>query len=292
MRELTLSACAKLNLTLDILRRRPDGYHDLAMVMQSISLADSVTLTLEEAPGVRCESDLGYLPCDGRNLAVKAALAFFRDTGISAPGLRIRLHKRIPTSAGMAGGSSDAAAVLRGLRALLAPHLPETELERTAATVGSDVPYCLRGTTALAEGRGEVLTDLPPLPHCWFVVCKPDFPISTPELFSRVRVEALAYHPDTKGMQAALAAGDLEGVARRMFNVFEEVLPRKYGEVFTIKHRLLELGAMNAAMSGSGPTVYGLFSRRAAAEEAFAALRGEYAQCFLAEPVARAGEVL
>ena len=288
MRELTLSAWAKLNLTLDILRRRPDGYHDLSMVMQSISLKDDVTLTLEEAPGIRCESNLSYISCDERNLAVKAALAFFRDTGISAPGLRIRLYKRIPSCAGMAGGSSDAAAVLRGLRALLSPELPLAELERTAATVGSDVPYCLRGTTALAEGRGERLTDLPALPHCWFVVCKPDFPISTPELFSCVRVGALAYHPDTKGMLAALSAGDLEGVARRLFNVFEEVLPRKYGEVFSIKHRLLELGAMNAAMSGSGPTVYGMFLSQAAAERAYLALREEYGQCFLAEPVARA----
>lgn len=283
---LQLKAYAKLNLTLDILRKRPDGFHDLAMVMQSISLADDVSISVEEEPGIRCESNLGFLPCDERNLAVKAALIFSRETGIELPGLRIRLEKRIPACAGMAGGSSNAAAVLRGLRELLAPALPMEELERIAAFVGSDVPYCVRGTTALAEGRGEILTDLAPLAPCWFVICKPDFPISTPELFSCVNVKKIAYHPDTKGMIAALKEGDLFGVARRMFNVFESVLPRKYEEVFAIKHRLLEMGAMNAAMSGSGPTVYGIFDHFAAAEKAYKELKTDYEQCYLAEPVA------
>ena len=285
---LQLKAYAKLNLTLDILRKRSDGFHDLSMVMQSISLADDVTLAVEEESGIRCESNLGFLPSDERNLAVKAALIFARETGIELPGLRIRLEKRIPACAGMAGGSSDAAAVLRGLRELLAPTMAMEELERIAAFVGSDVPYCVRGTTALAEGRGEVLTDLAPLPQCWFVICKPDFPISTPELFSCVNVKKIAYHPDTKGMMEALECQDLPGVARRMFNVFESVLPRKYEEVFTIKHRLLELGAMNAAMSGSGPTVYGIFDNFSAAEKACGVLNADYEQCYLAEPVAHA----
>lgn len=285
---LELKAYAKLNLTLDILRKREDGFHDLAMVMQSISLADDVSIAVEEESGIRCESNLGFLPSDERNLAVKAALSFARETGIELPGLRIRLEKRIPACAGMAGGSSDAAAVLRGLRELFAPTMPTEELERIAAFVGSDVPYCVRGTTALAEGRGEILTDLAPLAPCWFVICKPDFPISTPELFSCVNVKKLAYHPDTKGMMSALEEKDLAGVARRMFNVFESVLPRKYEEVFSIKHRLLELGAMNAAMSGSGPTVYGIFDDLAAAEKAYAVLKADYEQCYLAEPVAHA----
>lgn len=285
---LNLKAYAKLNLTLDILRKRHDGFHDLAMVMQSISLADDVSIELAEERGIHCESNLGFLPSDERNLAVKAALIFARETGIELPGLRIRLEKRIPACAGMAGGSSDAAAVLRGLRELLAPALPMEELERIAAFVGSDVPYCVRGTTALAEGRGEVLTDLAPLPHCRFVICKPDFPISTPELFGCVNVKKIAYHPDTKGMMSALEEGDLSGVARRMFNVFESVLPRKYEEVFAIKHRLLELGAMNAAMSGSGPTVYGIFDEASAAEKAYETLKADYEQCYLAEPVAHA----
>ena len=285
---LELKAYAKLNLTLDILRKREDGFHDLAMVMQSISLSDDVSITVEEESGIRCESNLGFLPSDERNLAVKAALTFAKETETELPGLRIRLEKRIPACAGMAGGSSDAAAVLRGLRQMLAPTMPMEELERIAAFVGSDVPYCVRGTTALAEGRGEILTDLAPLAHCWFVICKPDFPISTPELFSCVNVKKLAYHPDTKGMMAALEEKNLAGVARRMFNVFESVLPRKYEEVFSLKHRLLELGAMNAAMSGSGPTVYGIFDDLAAAEKAYAALKADYEQCYLAEPIAHA----
>lgn len=288
MKTLTLQACAKLNLTLDILRKRPDGYHDLAMVMQSIALADDVTLTIEDEPGIRCKSNVGALPTDERNLAVKAALTFFRETGIPAPGLYIRLKKCIPAAAGMAGGSSDAAAVLRGLRALLAPDLPQEELERIGALVGSDVPYCVRGTTALAEGRGEVLRDLTPMPDAWFVICKPDFPISTPELFSRVRVDEIRRRPDTEGMIAALKEHDLNAVAVRMCNVFEEVLPEKYHEVFSIKNRLLELGAMNAAMSGSGPTVYGLFFDREAAVAAHAALSADYVQCYLAQPVCKA----
>lgn len=285
MRERTLPAYAKLNLTLDILRKREDGYHDLAMVMQSVSLADEVALTLTEAPGIRCESNVPGLPLDERNLAVKAALAFFRETGRPASGLRIRLQKRIPSCAGMAGGSSDAAAVLRGLRALLAPELSLEELERISACIGSDVPYCVRGTTALAEGRGERLTELSPMPPCWFVICKPDFPISTPELFGLVRADAIAVRPDTVGMIAALEARDLSAVAAQLYNVFEDVLPEKYGEVFAIKRRLLALGAMNAAMSGSGPTVFGIFRDRAVAEAAHAALAVDYEQCYLAQPV-------
>lgn len=285
MKELTLNACAKLNLTLDILRKRPDGYHDLAMVMQSVSLADEVTLTLEEADGIRCESNVEGLPSDERNLAARAALVFFRETGILPRGLRIRLRKRIPSCAGMAGGSSDAAAVLRGLRTLLAPALSGEELERMGALIGSDVPYCVRGTTALAEGRGERLTDLAAMPEGWFVICKPDFPISTPELFGLVRADAIERRPDTAGMIAALEEGDLKAVAARMGNVFEDVLPEKYGEVFAIKRRLLALGALNAAMSGSGPTVYGLFASRPVAEAAHAALAADYAQCYLARPV-------
>lgn len=281
----TLKAYAKLNLTLDILRRRPDGFHDLAMVMQSVSLADDVTLTLADSGGIRCESNAGFLPTDERNLAVKAAMAFARETGITLPPLKIRLEKCIPTCAGMAGGSSDAAAVLRGLRSMFLPTLAQSELERIASLVGSDVPYCVRGVTALAEGRGERLTTLAPLPPCWFVICKPPFPISTPELFSRVQVKEIAYHPDTQGMIAALEQQELSAVARRIFNVFEDVLPPKYSKVFAIKRSLLELGAMNAAMSGSGPTVYGVFDSETAAQRAFAALREEYAQCYLAQPV-------
>lgn len=292
MRELTLKAYAKLNLTLDILRKRPDGYHDLAMVMQSVSLADEVTLTLTDTAAIRCESNVEGLPTDERNLAVRAALRFFQETGLPPTGLHIRLVKRIPSCAGMAGGSSDAAAVLRGLRALLLPSLPMEELLRIGALIGSDVPYCICGTTALAEGRGERLTVLAPMPAACFVICKPDFPISTPELFGLVRADAIADRPDTAGMIAALERGDLAAVAARLHNVFEAVLPEKYGEVFAIKRRLLALGALNAAMSGSGPTVYGIFADRSAAEAAQAALSREWGQCWLAQPVRSAEDAV
>ena len=281
----TEPAWAKLNLTLDILGRRPDGYHDLRMVMQSIDLKDTVTLQEETAPGVRVASSCRFLPCDESNIAAKAVLRFFEGTGLPCPGFSIRLDKEIPVCAGMAGGSSDGAAVLRVLRRAYCSSLPQEELEAIAALVGSDVPYCVRGGTALAEGRGERLTDLPPLPPCYFVVCKPAFPISTPELFAQVHLRRLRCHPDTAGMLAALSAGDLAGIAHRLYNVFEDVLPRKYAQVFEIKNALLDGGAMAASMSGSGPTVFGIFAEKAAAENAREKLLPAFPQTFLCRPV-------
>ncbi len=184
----------------------------------------------------------------------------------------------------MAGGSSDGAAVLRVLRRAYAPQLPDSRLEEIGALVGSDVPYCIRGGTVLAEGRGEKMTSLPGLPPCWFVVCKPACSISTPELFAQVRVRKLRCHPDTAGLLAALEHGDLEGAARRMYNVFEDVLPRRYAQVFEIKSLLLELGAMTASMTGSGPAEFGLFRGSAGAETAAGALSGQYPAVFLCQP--------
>ena len=284
---ITESAWAKLNLTLDILGKRPDGYHDLRMVMQSIDLKDTVSVTFKERQGITLVTNLNYLPRDNSNIAVKAAELFFRETGVAPVGLTIRVDKHIPVAAGMAGGSSDGAAVLRILRRALAPDLPEAELEAMALQVGSDVPYCVRGGTALAEGRGEVLTDLPALPACSFGICKPSFPISTPELFAQVRLRRLRCHPDTAGISAALSAGDLAGVCRRVYNVFEDVLPRKYREVGEIKRQLMDLDAAAACMTGSGPTVFGVFTDEAMARRALEQLRQEYPQTFLTRPVGR-----
>lgn len=281
MTSITLNAYAKLNLTLDILRRREDGYHDLQMVMQTISLHDDVTVTLTDGDGITCRC--GDIPGDESNLAVKAARAFFAETGVQPRGLDIDIVKRIPAQAGMAGGSSDGAATLRALRKLLKPELLGDELERIAAKVGSDVPYCVRGGTALAEGRGERLTTLRDAPRFHVVLCKPEFAISTPMLFSRVKVSELWSRPDTAGMLDALRHGDAGGVASRVKNVFETVLPRDFAEVFAIKERLVRLGAEAAAMTGSGPTVFGLFQDESAAEAAFASLHGDYAQTFLAQ---------
>ena len=201
------------------------------------------------------------------------------------PGLRVTLEKVTPAYAGLGGGSADVAALLRILRDTYAPELSTEELERIGFTVGSDMPFCVRGGTALAEGRGEVLTDLKPLPDCWFVLCKPDFGIPTPSLFALVDGGELVHRPDIAGMELALEAGDLAGVAARLGNVFEEVLPEEYHEVFIMKNRLLELGALNAAMSGSGPTVFGIFAEQETAKRAAAVLKETYQQTYLAVPV-------
>ncbi len=281
-----IQAFAKLNLTLDILGKREDGYHDLRMVMQSITLADTLTLEENQGEGLRVSANLRFLPTGEKNLAAAAALRFWEALGREQEDLDIRIEKRIPVCAGMAGGSSDAAAVLRALNQRSGEPFSPKELARLGERVGSDVPYCVLGGTALAEGRGEVLTPLPPLPRCWVVACKPDFPISTPELFAQADRVKLRRRPDTAGLVAALEAGDLGGVARRMYNVFEDVLPaRLYTRVAEIKNILIQCGALGANMSGSGPTAFGLFDRLEAAQEARACLAQRYRDTFLCETV-------
>ncbi len=277
-------AYAKLNLSLDVLNKRPDGYHEMKMVMQTVSLRDRLTVETGTGRPLEMRSNLGFLPADEHNLAAAAALALCRETGTDPGGLSIRLDKSIPVCAGMAGGSADAAAVLRGLNELLGLGLSQTRLEEIGALVGSDVPYCVGGGTALAEGRGEVLTPLPPLPRCHVVLCKPAFSVSTPELFRALDGCRIRRRPDTAGLTEALAAEDLPGVARRMYNVFEHVLPqRRYQEICAIKNSLIQHGALGASMSGTGPTVFGLFDRQQAAEDAWSALRAQYQETFLVE---------
>lgn len=280
----TRTAPAKVNLALDILGRRKDGYHEMYMVMQSISLCDTVSVRETEG-GFALHAQGISLPAGNRTLEQQAAEAFFRRLGRPAPGLAVTLEKTIPAYAGLGGGSADVAALLRLLRAAYAPELTAAELEEIGLTVGSDMPFCIRGGTALAEGRGERLTDLTPLPPCWFVLCKPDFDIPTPSLFAKVDEQEMRSRPDIPGMVKALERGDLAGVAARLGNVFEEALPAEFCEVFHIKDRLRELGALNAAMSGSGPTVFGIFSERETAERARDALKGRYQQTYLAQPV-------
>ena len=281
-----IQAFAKLNLTLDILGKREDGYHNLRMVMQSITLADTLTLEENQGEGLRVSANLRFLPTGEKNLAAAAALRFWEALGREPEDLDIRIEKRIPVCAGMAGGSSDAAAVLRALNQRAGEPFAPKELARLGERVGSDVPYCVLGGTALAEGRGEMLTPLAPLPRCWVVACKPDFPISTPELFAQADRVKLRRRPDTAGLVAALEAGDLGGVARRMYNVFEDVLPaRLYTRVAEIKNILIQCGALGANMSGSGPTAFGLFDRLEAAQEARACLAQRYRDTFLCETV-------
>lgn len=283
---LKVQAPAKLNLTLDVLGKRPDGYHNLRMVMQSVSLSDSITLSTDAAPGIHVSTNLSYLPNNENNLAAKAASAFFLYAGIDNISLDIRIDKRIPVCAGTAGGSSDAAAVLRGLNQLYSTGYPADILERIGETVGSDVPYCVKGGTVLAEGKGEILTTLSPLPDCWFVLCKPGFSISTPDLFHSIDGFRLRHHPDTDGMIKALNTGNLREVSLRMYNVFEDVLPKGRADVIQeIKDSMLDGGALGSCMTGTGSTVYGLFTSQEKAEQTAQILKDRYRDTFLTQNI-------
>ena len=286
MKTLTEPAYAKINLSLDVLGRRADGYHDLKMVMQSVSLCDQVTMTLGETEQLTLSTNLGFLPVDEKNIAVMAARAFARHTGVTLDSLSIHIHKKIPVCAGTAGGSSDGAAVLRGLNRLYDTGLSLEQLAKIGEEVGSDVPYCVLGGTALAQGRGEVLTPLTPLSPCHIVMCKPGFPISTPELYHAIDGIRLRCRPDTAGLLEALERQDLRGVAQRMFNVFEQALPAKRRAVIEeIKNTLIQHGALGACMSGSGPTVFGIFQSEQGAESAARELEQTYAETFVVQPV-------
>lgn len=282
VRSISVPAYAKLNLTLDILGKRDDGYHEMKMVMQTISLHDDVTVTLTDK-GITCRIAGAELPCDERNLAVKAANAFCEAMDYRG-GIDIALIKHIPSEAGMAGGSADAAAVLRALRDLVSPALTDERLEQISARIGSDVPFCICGGTQLAEGRGEKLTALNPAPECFVAVCKPDFPISTPELFARVDGVMLSHRPDTDAMLSAIARGDCGALCANVQNVFEQALPDAQRErIEEIKRALVENGAACAAMTGSGSAVFGLFSDEVLCRNACEVLQGDRIETFFAE---------
>lgn len=281
-----VKACAKLNLTLDVLGKRPDGYHNMRMIMQSVALADTLTLEKNDLGELRVNTNLHFLPNNEKNLAAQAALRWWEFQGRPLQGLDITIDKRIPVCAGMAGGSSDAAAVLRVLNEQSERPLPLDQLAKIGERVGSDVPYCVAGGTALAEGRGEILTPLPPLPRCWVVLCKPEFSISTPALFAKIDSVRLRCRPDTQGAVAALEAGDLAGVARRLYNVFEDVLPDRHrARVNDIKNILIQCGSLGASMSGTGPTAFGLFDDESHAREAEERLLDFGGEVFLTQTV-------
>ena len=249
--------------------------------MVSIDLTDTLTLTPGEGA---MSTNLSFLPADGNNLAQKAAAAFRSATG-QGEVLDIHIDKHIPVCAGMAGGSSDAAAVLRAMNERYHTGLSPLELAKIGEQVGSDVPYCVVGGTALVEGRGERVTPISPLPPCYIVVCKPPFPISTPQLFGRVNVKKITRRPDNRGMVAALERGDLRGVAQRLYNVFEDVLePRHRQTLDEIKATLIEYGALGAVMSGSGPTVFGLYQDEDTARKAAQVLGEQYKDVFVCRP--------
>ena len=251
-------ACAKINLSLDVKGKRPDGYHEMDMIMQSVSLWDEVSVTLTDTPGIEVDINVDSLPKGLQNLAGKAAQEFFRYVNITNKGVKVYIKKNIPDKAGMAGGSSDAAAVIRGLNSLTGSGLSDRELYEICARVGSDVAFCLRGGTARATGRGEILQDLPGMPDCDIVLARPDFSVATPELFARIDSCEIGTRPDAGRMEQALERGDLRGVCREVGNVFEQVLPER-AAVESIKAELTRRGALAACMTGTGSVVYGLF---------------------------------
>lgn len=287
--ETTVHARAKINLTLDVTGQREDGYHTVQMVMQSVALHDEVKVTVthgEKKPrGIILTCDLPYLPVDERNLAYRAAELFYKETGTLLETCEIHIEKRIPIAAGLAGGSSDAAAVLRALAALHATGLTDDELCAMGLKLGADVPYCLRGGTMLAEGIGEELTALAPMPHCWVVLCKPPFAVSTREVYQAIDAVDIKKRPDTAGMIKSLEKGDFAGICKRLSNVMETVTASKRRQIGEIKAFLTENGADGTLMSGSGPTVYGLFSDEGRARTAAKMLSRRFADTFLTEIV-------
>lgn len=282
--KLTELAPAKLNLTLEVGEKRSDGYHEVQSVMSCAALYDEVTLESGTSGEISMTCDCPGLPLDDTNLCLRAAKLFFKKTGIPCDGLHIELSKRIPMQSGLGGGSADAAAVLRGLRKLYRPEMMIKDLERMAAELGSDVPFCVRSVTAMVRGRGEQLLKLPKLPLCWFVICKPEFSFSTAEMYAKLDEKEPVSSIDTLGLIKALEYQDMQEISDRLGNCFEGVLEER-SEIFAIKNRLLALGARNACMSGSGSAVYGLFTQEDEAKAAAAELQKAYPQTWFAESV-------
>lgn len=260
-------AYAKINIGLDVLRRRNDGYHEVRMIMQTVDIYDDLLFEKTEQPGIVLRTDHEELPVDGDNLVCKAASLLFQEKGITE-GVKITLTKRIPIAAGMAGGSSDAAAAMRGLNELFRMGYSTQELQGLGVKLGADIPYCIVGGTMLSEGIGEILTPLPAPPDCFLVVAKPDINVSTGFVYGNLRVDMLTEHPDIDGMIDALNIGSLKGITDRLGNVLETVTAKEYPIIEELKALLCSRGAQNALMSGSGPTVFGIFTDRSLAEAA------------------------
>lgn len=274
MRYLSLKAYGKVNLALDVLRRREDGYHEVRMVMQTVGLYDKIDLFWREKPGITVETNLYYLPVNENNLVYKAAALLMGEFGVEQ-GVHIRLKKFIPVAAGMAGGSSDAAAVLYGVNRMFGLGLSPRQLEQRGEKLGADVPYCVLRGTALCEGIGEILTPLPPMPQCQILIARPAAAVSTKQVYEKLRVDELTaeQHPDVDGMVEAIRQQDLVAVASKMGNVLESVTVLEHPEIAKIRQLMLDWGAVNAMMSGSGPTVFGLFANPRMAAAAYEKMR-------------------
>ncbi len=264
--KLTRKAYAKINLGLDVVGRLENGYHQVRMIMQTVGIYDRLTFAAGES-GIRIVTDSGELPTGPNNLIYRAAVLLLETCGVEA-GVDIRLEKHIPIAAGMAGGSSDAAATLQGLNDLFALGLTQERLRQLGVRIGADVPYCIMGGTALAEGIGEVLTPLPPAPRCTVLVAKPDLQVSTKYVYEHLDAGESWQHPDIDGMRSAIESGSLPGVVSRLGNVLETVTAGAYSVIGQIKREMLTRGAMGSLMSGSGPTVFGIYGSREQAQDA------------------------
>lgn len=278
-------AFAKLNLTLDVLGKREDGYHDIKSIMQTISIRDDVEIDVGTGEPWTLECSQEGIPTDERNLAWKAAKVYCDSLKKDPNGLTIRITKRIPSGAGMGGGSADAAAVLRALNRHYGNPLSILALAELGAQVGSDVPFCVLCGTAMCEGRGELLRKLPDMPDCVFVVCKPEFSVSTPELYKKIDQVAIPKHPDHMAMESALLAGDAAKVADLIHNVFDPVVTADHLEINYIKSICNSYGALGMQMTGSGSAVYAIMPSFEYAAVVCNMLKDNYPHVFIAKPV-------
>ncbi len=274
MREIKLKARAKINLGLDVVRKREDGYHEVRMIMQMINLYDKITLRQRTEPGIIVSTNLSYLPVNEDNLVYRAAKLLMDEFQVSG-GLEIVLQKYIPVAAGMAGGSSDAAAVMVGVNRMFHLGLSKKQLMERGVKIGADVPFCIMRGTALAEGIGEKLTTLPAMPHCSLVIAKPKVHVSTKFVYGNLKADEITEHPDIDGQVQALRDNDLEQIVAKMGNVLETVTIPAYPVIDKIKQTMIRHGAMGAMMSGSGPTVFGVFEREEQAKEVCRLLKKE-----------------
>ena len=284
IKHLSLKAYGKINLGLDVLRRRDDGYHEVRMIMQTVGIYDRIDLIYKETPGITVETNLYYLPDNENNLVYKAAKLLMDEFHVQK-GVHIRLRKYIPVAAGMAGGSSDAAAVLFGVNKMFSLGLTTEQLMDRGVKIGADVPYCVMRGTALSEGIGEILTPLPVPPQCQVLIAKPGISVSTKFVYENLHANELRpeQHPDIDGMMEAIKQKDLYGIADRFGNVLENVTIPAYPVIQEIKDLMLEQGAIGALMSGSGPTVFGLFTNPKAAAKAHEEMRfglRKWSNCF------------
>lgn len=273
-------APAKINLSLDVLHKRDDGFHEVEMVMTMVDLADR--LEMEELPRdtIMITSQAGYIPLDEKNLAFQAA-KLIKERYDVKKGVYIHLDKKIPVAAGLAGGSSDAAAALRGLNRLWGLNIGEEELRKLGEELGSDVPFCVSGGTAIATGRGEKLEFLPSPPQCWVVLAKPPINVSTGEIYGKLQADQIQYHPDTKSIIEAIKAKDFSGLCQSMGNVLEDVTLSLYPQVEQFKRAMVRMGADGVLMSGSGPTVFGLVQRESKVARIYNGLRGFCKQVYV-----------